>query len=121
VVLVPESVSWLCRKQPATRSTRINATLRRMGHAAIDSPAGRGWTSVKAPWLDVFRRQYLLLTLLLVFAYFAHITSFYYILKWVAPIVTKMGFSPPTSRTCCSGPAWAVHPGGASSASSRCA
>jgi len=92
--LVPESVSWLCRKQPANALDRINATLRRMGHAAIDALPVLGGSPVKAPLIDVFRRQYLLLTLLLVFAYFAHITSFYYILKWVAPIVTKMGFSP---------------------------
>ena len=48
----------------------------------------------KAPLADVFKPQYLRLTLLLVFAYFAHITSFYYILKWVAPIVSKLGYSP---------------------------
>lgn len=96
--LVPESVSWLCRKQPANALQRINATLRRMGHAVIEalpSPAPReGSLPLKAPLADVFRKQYLVLTLLLVFAYFAHITSFYYILKWVAPIVSKMGYSP---------------------------
>ena len=42
----------------------------------------------------MFKPEYLRLTLLLVFAYFAHITSFYYILKWVAPIVSKLGYSP---------------------------
>src|SRR5690349_2350 len=92
--LVPESVSWLCRKQPANALTRINATLKRMGRAAIDALPARAAGPTKAPLADVFRKPYLLLTLLLVFAYFAHITSFYYILKWVAPIVTGMGFSP---------------------------
>jgi MFS family permease len=92
--LVPESVSWLCRKQPANALERINATLRRMGHASIDALPALGGAPVKAPLIDVFRKQYLALTLLLVFAYFAHITSFYYILKWVAPIIAKMGFSP---------------------------
>ncbi|HEX6397687.1 MAG TPA: MFS transporter [Steroidobacteraceae bacterium] len=92
--LVPESVSWLCRKQPANALTRINATLRRMGHAAIESLPDPGGAAVKAPLLDVFRKQYLVLTLLLVLAYFAHITSFYYILKWVAPIIARMGYSP---------------------------
>ena len=91
---VPESVSWLCRKQPANALTQINATLRRMGRAAIDALPPLSAAPPKAPLADVFKPQYLRLTLLLVFAYFAHITSFYYILKWVAPIVTKLGYSP---------------------------
>ena len=91
---MPESVSWLCRKQPANALARINAALRRMGHAAIEALPPLSAAPPKAPLADVFKTQYLTLTLLLVFAYFAHITSFYYILKWVAPIVTKLGYSP---------------------------
>jgi benzoate transport len=92
--LVPESVSWLCRKQPANALARANESLRRMGHAAMSALPTLVGAPVKAPLADVFKRQYLMLTLLLVFAYFAHITSFYYVLKWVAPIVTKLGYSP---------------------------
>jgi benzoate transport len=91
---VPESVSWLCRKQPPGALDRINATLRRMGHAVIDALPAQSALPAKAPLAAVFRKQYILLTLLLVFAYFAHITSFYYILKWVAPIITQLGYSP---------------------------
>ena len=91
---VPESVSWLCRKQPANALANINATLRRMGHAAIDALPPLSAAPPKAPLADVFKPQYLRLTLLLVFAYFAHITSFYYILKWVAPIVSQLGYPP---------------------------
>jgi benzoate transport len=91
---VPESISWLCRKQPASALAQINATLKRMGRAAIDSLPPLSTTIPKAPLADVFKPQYLRLTLLLVFAYFSHITSFYYILKWVAPIVSKLGYSP---------------------------
>ena len=32
--------------------------------------------------------------MLITFAYFAHVTSFYFILKWVPKIVVDMGFSP---------------------------
>jgi MFS family permease len=91
---MPESVSWLCRKQPANALARINGALRRMGHAAIDALPVQSAAPAKPPLADVFRKQYLALTLLLVFAYFAHITSFYYILKWVAPIVSQLGYSP---------------------------
>ena len=91
---MPESISWLCRKQPANALARINAALRRMGHAAIDALPSNPPLATKAPLASVFKGEYLKLTLLLVFAYFAHITSFYYILKWVAPIVSKMNYSP---------------------------
>jgi len=91
---VPESVSWLCRKQPANALEKINTTLRRMGRATIDSLPPLSAAPPKAPLADVFKPQYLRLTLLLVFAYFAHITSFYYILKWVAPIVSELGYTP---------------------------
>jgi predicted MFS family arabinose efflux permease len=68
--------------------------LRRMGHAVIEALPPLSSAPPKAPLADVFKRPYRVLTFLLVFAYFAHITSFYYILKWVAPIVTKLGYSP---------------------------
>ena len=93
---VPESVSWLCRKQPANAFEQINRTLRRMGRATIDALPPVAAVAPKAPLADVFKGQYLKLTLLLVFAYFAHITSFYYILKWVAPIVSQLGYPPST-------------------------
>jgi MFS family permease len=93
---VPESVSWLCRKQPARALERINGALRRMGHVAISALPPLSAVPPKAPLADVFKPKYLRLTLLLVFAYFAHITSFYYILKWVAPIVSELGYSPST-------------------------
>ena len=97
---VPESISWLCRKQPANALARINGALRRMGHAAIEALPPLSAAPPKAPLADVFKPQYLRLTLLLVFAYFAHITSFYYILKWVAPIISQLGYSPSDHRRC---------------------
>jgi MFS family permease len=92
--VMPESVPWLCRRQPAGALVRVNAALRRMGHAVVDALPALDGAARKAPLADVFRAQYLRLTLLLVLAYFAHITSFYYILKWVAPIISKLGYSP---------------------------
>ena len=91
---MPESVSWLCRRQPAGALAKVNAALLRMKHPAVDALPILDAAPAKAPLADVFRARYLRLTLLLVLAYFAHITSFYYILKWVAPIISKLGYSP---------------------------
>lgn len=49
---VPESVDYLAKKQPANALTRINKTLARMGHAALDAlpefDAGRAKASIAA-------------------------------------------------------------------------
>jgi predicted MFS family arabinose efflux permease len=65
-----------------------------MRRATIDALPTISATPMKAPLADVFKKPYFSLTLLLVFAYFAHIISFYYLLKWVAPIVKQLGYSP---------------------------
>jgi MFS family permease len=73
-------VSWLCRKQPAGALERVNATLKRMGHAAIEqlpaNPAGR-----KYGLSDLFSSTYIRTTILVAAAYFLHIGTFYFLLK----------------------------------------
>lgn len=90
--LVPESVHWLAHKQPAGALERINRTLRRMGHTAITAlpapqarPAGRRVS-------DIFSPALLATTVIVTTAYFLHITTFYFIIKWVPKIVVDMGF-----------------------------
>ncbi len=92
---VPESISWLCRKQPAGALEKINATLKRMGRATIDALPPMPPPAQRPSFKDLFTPLMLRLTLLMVVAYFAHITSFYYIIKWVAPIASDMGYSGP--------------------------
>jgi benzoate transport len=90
---VPESVVWLCQRQPARALQRVNDSLNRLGYAAIlslpvlvERPAriGRG---------GIFRPQLLLTTLLVTLAYALHVTTFYFILKWIPKIVVDMGFT----------------------------
>jgi benzoate transport len=93
--LVPESISWLCRKQPARALEKVNATLKRMGHAAIAALPPMPPPEQRPSFRDLLTPQLMRLTILMVVAYFAHITSFYYIIKWVAPIASDMGYSGP--------------------------
>jgi benzoate transport len=92
---VPESVSWLCRKQPAGALERVNHTLARMGRATIGALPALPPLAERPSFKDLFTPRLFRLTLLLVVAYFAHITSFYYVLKWTAPIAAQMGFTGP--------------------------
>ncbi|MDR2216626.1 MAG: MFS transporter [Nevskiaceae bacterium] len=92
--LVPESVAWLATKQPAGALKKINAAMRRMGHAAIDAlpTLGADASGKKEGSSNIFSPQMIRTTILVGMAYFFHITTFYYVLKWVPKIVVDMGF-----------------------------
>src|SRR5260370_41753273 len=43
---------------------------------------------------DIFKPGLILATVLITLGYFAHVTSFYFIIKWVPKLVVDMGFAP---------------------------
>ena len=90
--LVPESVHWLARKQPANALNRINHAMKRMGFAAIDSLPARVVKGPKGSIWDIFAPALIGTTVILTIAYFFHVTTFYFILKWVPSIIGSMGF-----------------------------
>jgi benzoate transport len=91
---VPESVHWLARNQPAGALARINGALRRMGHAAVSAlPTIVSDARARAE-RNIFAPGLLATTIIVTLAYFFHITTFYYILKWVPEIVVRIGFPP---------------------------
>jgi benzoate transport len=92
LLLMPESVSFLSSRPARDALARINRILGRMGHVPADSlppPAPRS-----APLAALFTPALAATTLLLAAAYFAHIMTFYFILKWVPKIVADLGFPP---------------------------
>jgi MFS family permease len=89
---VPESVHWLARKQPTGALEAINRTLARMGHAAIAALPAIAADARKKSIGDIFAPGLVATTVVVTLAYFFHITTFYYIVKWVPKIVVDMGF-----------------------------
>jgi benzoate transport len=92
--LVPESVSWLCQRQPRGALANINRSLKRMGHAVVASLPVLSAEARKRSVADILSPQWLRVTVLLTLAYLLHITTFYFVLKWVPKIVVDMGFTP---------------------------
>jgi benzoate transport len=90
--LVPESVHWLARKQPANALVRINQAMKRMGFAAIDSLPAQVVNVARGTIWDIFAPALVGTTIILTIAYFFHVTTFYFILKWVPSIIASMGF-----------------------------
>ncbi|MEG3179629.1 MFS transporter [Sphingomonas sp. LT1P40] len=92
----PESVAFLMHKRPPNALERINATLARMGHPPVDAlPEATPESARKVPLVDLFSPALRRATILLTLAYLLHIMTFYFILKWIPPIVKDMGFPPP--------------------------
>ena len=90
---VPESVYWLVRKQPAGALEKINRTLARMRHAAISALPTISADVRKRSFSDIFAPGLLAITVIVSLTYFFHVTTFYYVLKWVPKIVVNMGFT----------------------------
>ena len=76
---------------------RINKTLQRMGHATISSLPVAEIRSDRSGVRELFRPGMLKITILLTAAYFAHIATFYFIIKWVPKLVVDMGFDAPSA------------------------
>lgn len=90
--LVPESVAWLCEKQPDNALERINRVLARMGKQRVDRLPPAGLAKKGQSLAAIFAADLAPTTILATLAYALHITTFYYILKWVPKIVVDMGF-----------------------------
>jgi benzoate transport len=90
--LVPESVHWLAHKQPVGALERINRTLQRMGHTAISALPAPASQAAGRRVSDIFSTALLATTVIVTAAYFLHVTTFYFIIKWVPKIVVDMGF-----------------------------
>jgi MFS family permease len=90
--LVPESVHWLARKQPNGALEKINRAMARMGYAATTALPTIASDIRQRSVSDIFGPGLFAITALVAFAYFFHITTFYFILKWVPKIVADFGF-----------------------------
>jgi benzoate transport len=91
-VFVPESVHWLTQRRPAGALEQVNKTLRRMGHGVVASLPEVATTARRLSISDVFKPGLIHITGLVTLAYFFHITTFYFIMKWVPKIVADFGF-----------------------------
>jgi len=92
-LLVPESIEWLCQSQPANALADLNRGLKRMGHAAVDALPVVSAATRNRSVADIFSPQLVQITMLMSIAYFLHVISFYFIVKWVPKIVVDLGFT----------------------------
>jgi benzoate transport len=85
--MVPESVHWLTRKQPANGLARLNASLSKLGKATVNALPKIDSQEAKKSLADIFSPALLRTTLIVTAGYFLHIVSFYFLAKWLPRIV----------------------------------
>lgn len=95
LIFLPESISFLVQRGPARAMERINATLRRWGHATITAMPPIPPLHERGRPSDIFRPGLLVTTMVLSGAYFLHILTFYYMQSWIPKIVVDLGFTQP--------------------------
>lgn len=91
---LPESVEHLIHRRPPGALARVNATLTRMGHPTVTALPPADKTAAPSGMRSLFSPALARTTILLTIAYFTHIMTFYFTLKWIPKIVVDMGFAP---------------------------
>jgi benzoate transport len=92
LIFVPESVHWLTRKQPPGALEKVNRALQRMRHTPVTALPVIAPEARQRSVGDIFSPLLIATTLIVTLAYFFHIMTFYFVLKWVPKIVVNMGF-----------------------------
>lgn len=87
---VPESIHWLTRKQPENALDRVNRSLKALGHNVVSALPEMQVDERKKSLADIFSPSLIGITLIVTAAYFTHIVSFYFLLKWAPKIVSDM-------------------------------
>jgi MFS transporter, AAHS family, vanillate permease len=93
-LFMPESVHWLTRKQPTGALENVNRTMTRMGHSTVTMLPALGTDARRKPLAGIFASGLAGSTVIVTLAYFFHITTFYFIVKWIPKIVVDLGFAP---------------------------
>ena len=92
--LMPETIAFLCARQPRDALARINRILVRQSRAPLPALPALDSTAIRAGVREAFAPGMAKITLLLVIAYFCHIMTFYFLMKWIPKTVVDMGFAP---------------------------
>jgi benzoate transport len=92
--LLPESVAFLDRRRKPGALEAINRILTRFKLEPMAALTPETEESARRSVTDIFKPGLILATVLVTLGYFAHVTSFYFIIKWVPKLVVDMGFEP---------------------------
>jgi benzoate transport len=94
LILIPESPAFLAEKRSPNALHRINRTFTRFGLPNVSAFPNEPSIRSSGAVLDIFRPSLIRTTLLVTFAYFTHVSCYYFFMKWIPKIVVDFGFDP---------------------------
>jgi benzoate transport len=94
LILIPESPAFLAEKRSPNALHRINRTFTRFGLPNVSAFPNEPSIRSSGAVLDIFRPSLIRTTLLVTFAYFTHVSCYYFFMKWIPKIVVDLGFDP---------------------------
>ena len=97
--LVPETVAFLCDRQPAGALARINRILARQGRAPLAALPPATKVAERFGLGELFAPDLARITVMLTLAYFLHMMTFYFFMKWIPKVVVDMGVAPAIAGT----------------------
>jgi benzoate transport len=92
LIFIPESPPFLSEKLPPHALQRINRTFARFGLPNVSTLAPATGIKSNKSMFDIFRPSLIRTTLLVTFAYFTHVSCYYFFMKWIPKIVVDLGF-----------------------------
>jgi benzoate transport len=93
-LLLPESVAFLDRRRRPGALAAINRILTRFGHESMAALTPDTAEAAQRSVMDILKPGLIVTTVLITLGYFLHVTSFYFIIKWVPKLVVDLGFEP---------------------------
>jgi MFS transporter, AAHS family, vanillate permease len=92
--LLPESVAFLDRRRKPGALEAINRILTRFRFEPMAALTPDTAESARRSVMDILKPGLIVATVLITLGYFAHVMSFYFIIKWVPKLVVDLGFEP---------------------------
>jgi predicted MFS family arabinose efflux permease len=87
-------VAFLDQQRKPGALEAINRILERYGLESMAALPPDTVESAQRSVMDIFKPGLIAATVLITVGYFAHVTSFYFIIKWVPKLVVDLGFEP---------------------------
>jgi benzoate transport len=91
LLFLPESIAFLCQRQPKHALLRVNHILARQGRQPIDALPGRTALAVGAGGGSLFGPAMRGTTVALTLAFFTYMLALYFLMKWIPKLVADMG------------------------------
>ena len=90
---LPESLEYLAARGGANALSKVNAILKRLGHAPVNEALASVMPQQSSDPRALLGPDLRTLTFLLISAYFLHIMAFYFFTGWLPKIMTDAGYA----------------------------